>query len=68
MSGGRQPYEEYSVYIGEVGTQKQFWYVKRRKNDYLILVLKSHFYSRIVLEIENSKELIQQINDKLGLQ
>ena len=56
---------EIGTYL--VGTQKQFWYVKRRKNDYLILVLKSNFYSRIILEIENSKELIQQINDKLGL-
>ena len=55
---------ELGTYLA--GTQREFWYTKKGKNNYLILVLKSNFYSRIIIEIENSNELSQQINDKLG--
>ena len=56
---------ELGTYL--VGTQKQFWYVKRRKNPYLILVLKSNFYSKIILEIKDGVKLSQQINDKIEM-
>ncbi|BDQ31498.1 hypothetical protein NZNM25_04940 [Nitrosopumilus zosterae] len=49
------------------GTQKQFCYIKRRKNNFLVLVLKSNFYSKIILEITNSEEIAKRINEKLGI-
>lgn len=48
------------------GTQKQFCYIKKRKNNFLVLVLKSNFYSKIILEIKNSKEIAKSINEKMG--
>ena len=48
------------------GTQKQFCYIKQRKNNFLVLVLKSNFYSKIILEIKDSKEIAKKINEKLG--
>ena len=50
---------EIGTYISE--KQKQFWYVKKRKHDYLILVLKSDFYSKIILESEESLDLTDTI-------
>ena len=47
------------------GTQKEFWYTKKGKNNFLVLVLKSNFYSRVIIETENSEELSQEITDKL---
>ena len=54
---------ELGTYLA--GKQKQFWYTKKRKYDYLVLVLKSNFYSKIILEIKDSKELITQIREKM---
>ena len=54
---------EIGTYLS--GTQKQFWYVKRRKYNYLILVLKSDFYSKIIVETEDSWELAQAITKKI---
>ena len=56
----------------ELGTflldkQKQFCYIKRRKNDFLVLVLKSNFYSKIILETQYSKEIAAKINEKLSV-
>ena len=48
------------------GTQKQFCYIKRRKNKFLILVLKSNFYSKIILELQDSENIAKLINEKLG--
>ena len=47
------------------GMQKQFWYIKNRKNNFLILVLKANFYSKIILEIKDSHTLAEKINEKL---
>ena len=44
---------ELGTYLA--GTQKEFWYTKKGKNDYLILVLKSNFYLRIIIETENCR-------------
>jgi hypothetical protein len=49
------------------GTQRQFCYIKRRKNNFLVLVLKANFYSKIILELQDSKELAKKINEKLGV-
>lgn len=49
------------------GTQKQFCYIKRRKNDFLVLVLKANFYSKIILELADSQETAKRINEKLGI-
>ena len=54
---------EIGTYLS--GTQKQFWYVKKRKYNYLILVLKSDFYSKIIIETEDSWELAQAITKKI---
>ncbi len=54
---------EIGTYLA--GTQKQFWYVKKRKHDYLILVLKSDFYSKIIIESEKSKELAKAITENI---
>lgn len=56
----------------ELGTflsdnQKKFCYIKQRKNSFLVLVLKSNFYSKIILEINNSEETAKRINEKLGV-
>lgn len=56
----------------ELGTflldrQKQFCYIKRRKNNFLVLVLKSNFYSKIILETRHSEEIAKRINEKLGI-
>ena len=48
------------------GTQKQFFYIKRRKNKFLILVLKANFYSKIILELQDSEKIAKLINEKLG--
>ena len=45
------------------GIEKQFWYIKKRKHNFLILVLKSNFYSKIILELENSEDLAIKIKD-----
>jgi len=52
---------EIGTYLS--GTQKQFWYVKKRKHNFLILVLKSNFYSKIILELENSDDVSNKINE-----
>ena len=49
------------------GTQKEFWYTKRGTNDYLVLVLKSNFYSRIIVETEDSDVLAQKITYNLEM-
>ena len=54
---------EIGTYLS--GTQKQFWYVKKRKYNYLILVLKSDFYSKIIIEIKESQGLAQAITEKI---
>jgi len=46
-------------------TQKQFWYIKKRKYNYLVLVLKSDFYSKIIIESEESKELAEAITENI---
>ncbi|WP_179363139.1 hypothetical protein [Nitrosopumilus oxyclinae] len=56
--------------ILELGTyfadkQKQFWYTKKRKYDFLVLVLKSNFYSKIILELADSKEIASELNKLL---
>ena len=51
---------EIGTYLN--GTQKQFWYVKKRRNNYLILVLKSNFYSKIILELKDSQSISDKIN------
>jgi len=56
---------ELGTYIS--GTQKQFWYTKKRKNNFLVLVLKSNFYSKIILETKDSVKLSEKINEKLGM-
>ena len=48
------------------GAQKQFCYIKRRKNKFLILVLKTNFYSKIILELQDSENIAKLINKKLG--
>ena len=55
---------ELGTYLA--GTQKQFWYVKKRKHDYLVLVLKSNFYSKVILETKKSKELADAITKNIG--
>ena len=55
---------EMGTYIS--GTQKQFWYVKKRRHGFLILVLKSNFYSKIVLELEKSDDVSKKINKLIG--
>ena len=52
---------ELGTYLA--GTQKEFWYTKKGKVNYLVLVLKSDFYSRVIVETENSIELAQKIMD-----
>ena len=54
---------EIGTYLS--GTQKQFWYVKKRKYNYLILVLKSDFYSKIIIETKESPGLAQAITEKI---
>lgn len=55
---------EIGTYLS--GTQKQFWYVKKRRHNFLILVLKSNFYSKIILELENSDDVSKKINELIG--
>ncbi len=55
---------EIGTYLA--GTQKQFWYVKKRKHRFLILVLKSNFYSKIILELEDSDDVSKKINELIG--
>ena len=47
------------------GTQKQFWYIKTQKNNFLVLVLKANFYSKIILEVKDSSTLAEKISKKL---
>ena len=54
---------EIGTYL--VGTQKQFWYIKTQKNNFLVLVLKANFYSKIILEVKDSHILAEKINEKL---
>ena len=54
---------EIGTYLS--GIQKQFWYVKKRKYNYLILVLKSDFYSKVIIETKESQELAKEITEKL---
>ena len=51
---------ELGTYFAE--RQKQFWYTKKRKQDFLVLVLKSNFYSKIVLELKDSNEIAEKLN------
>ena len=55
---------ELGTYLS--GTEKQFWYIKKRKHDFLILVLKSNFYSKIILELEDSDGVSKKINKLIG--
>ncbi len=55
---------ELGTYLS--GTEKQFWYIKKRKHNFLILVLKSNFYSKIILELENSDNVSKKINELIG--
>ena len=55
---------EIGTYLS--GTQKQFWYVKKRKHNFLILVLKSNFYSKIILELEDSDDVSKKISELIG--
>lgn len=57
---------EIGTYLS--GTEKQFWYVKKRKHPFLILVLKSNFYSKIILELEDSDDISAKINDLIRRQ
>ena len=54
---------ELGTYLA--GTQKEFWYTKKGKNNFLVLVLKSNFYSRVIIETEESDDLAQKITEKL---
>ena len=54
---------EIGTYLA--GTQKQFWYVKSRKDKFLVLVLKANLYSKIILEVKDSHILAEKINEKL---
>ena len=54
---------EIGTYLA--GTQKQFWYVKKRKHDYLVLVLKSNFYSKVIIETEKSQDLAKIISENI---
>ena len=49
------------------GTQKQFCYIKRRKNNLLVLVLKSNFYSKMILDLADSEEVAKKINEKMSV-
>ena len=55
---------EIGTYLS--GTQKQFWYVRKRRHIFLILILKSNFYSKIILELENSDDGYKKINERIG--
>lgn len=50
---------ELGTYL--TGNQKEFWYTKKGKTNYLVLVLKSNFYSRIIVETQDSVKLAQKI-------
>lgn len=54
---------ELGTYLAE--RQKQFWYTRKRKHDFLVLVLKSNFYSKIILELQDSKEIADKLNELL---
>ena len=54
---------ELGTYLAE--RQKQFWYTRKRKYDFLVLVLKSNFYSKIILELQDSKEIADKLNGLL---
>ena len=47
------------------GTRKEFWYTRKGKNEFLILVLKSNFYSRLIIETEDCVKLAQLITERL---
>ena len=48
-----------------IGTQKEFWYIKKQRHDYLVLVLKSNFYSKLVIESEKSQEFAKGIPKRI---
>ncbi len=50
---------ELGTYLA--GTQKQFGYIKKIKHSFLILVLKSNFYSKVIIETEKSQNLAKEI-------
>lgn len=54
---------ELGTYLAE--RQKQFWYTRKRKHDFLVLVLKSNFYSKIILELQDSKEIADKLDELL---
>ena len=54
---------ELGTYLA--GMQKQFWYTRKRKHDFLVLVLKSNFYSKIILELQDSNEIANKLNELL---
>ena len=54
---------ELGTYLA--GSGKEFWYTRKGKNDFLIIVLKSNFYSRLIIETEDCAELAQRIAEKL---
>ena len=54
---------ELGTYLTRTG--KEFWYTRKGKNDFLIIVLKSNFYSRLIIETKDCVELAQKIIEKL---
>ena len=55
---------EIGTYLS--GTQKQFWYIKTRKDNFLVLVLKANFYSKIILEVKDCHIIAEKISKNLG--
>ena len=52
---------EIGTYLA--ATEKQFWYIKKRRHNFLILVLNSNFYSKIILELKDSDGVSKKINE-----
>ncbi len=55
---------ELEKYIAD--TQKHLWYVKNRKHNFSILVLKSNLYSKMILELKSNNELSNKICEIVG--
>ena len=47
------------------GNGKEFWYTRKGKHDFLIVVLKSNFYSRLIIETQDCIDLAQKITERL---
>ena len=54
---------ELGTYVSKTG--KEFWYTRKGNNDFLIIVLKSGFYSRLIIETEDSAGLAQKITERI---